>query len=167
MTVSTAILLGVAVILAVIAWRSPARPMRPALATAGRQLAVIAPRVLLALLTASFLAQLLPTDIIATWLNPERGFVGLIIAAGLGALIPGGAVIAAPIALLLSKAGAGLPQIMTFLTSWSLLAVHRVLVFEIPMAGWRFTVVRLSSAFAFPFVMGILAGFFTSVVTVG
>ncbi len=167
MPVSTAILLAIAAVLAFITWRRPNRPVGDALHLAARQLTVVAPRILFALLTASFVAQLLPTDDIAAWLNPERGWVGLLVAAGFGTLIPGGAVISIPIALLLSKAGAGLPQIMTFLTSWSIFAIHRVVVYEIPTVGWRFAVVRLSSALAFPFVMGIMAGLFTSFVTIG
>ena len=123
-----------------------------------RQLAVTLPRVLLALLAASFLAQLIPTDAVANWLSPDRGWQSLLIAAGLGTLVPGGAVVAVPIALLLSKAGAGTPQLMTFLTSWSLLAVHRIIAFEVPAVGWRFAALRLSAAFMFPLVVGVLAG---------
>ena len=127
-----------------------------------RQLSVTLPRVLLALLAASFLAQLIPTDSIAHWLNPDLGWRSLLIAAGLGTLVPGGAVIAVPVALLLGKAGAGTPQLMTFLTSWSIFAIHRILAYEIPATGWRFAALRVSSAFLFPFIVGILAGLFVT-----
>lgn len=42
--------------------------------------------------------------------------------------------------------GAGLPQLVAFLTAWSVLALHRVLMYEAALMGWLFSVTRLTSS---------------------
>jgi uncharacterized membrane protein YraQ (UPF0718 family) len=118
----------------------------------------IFPRIILALLTAGFVSSLIPAETIAAWLGDESGLAGILLASLLGGIIPGGPVIAYPVAVLLDTAGAGLPQIVAFLTAWSVFAIHRVLLFEISLIGWRFTALRLASSLPLPVVAGLLAG---------
>ncbi len=118
----------------------------------------IFPRIILALLTASFVSSLIPAETIAAWLGNDSGLAGILLASLLGGIIPGGPVIAYPVAVLLDTAGAGLPQIVAFLTAWSVFAIHRVLLFEISLIGWRFTALRLASSLPLPVVAGLLVG---------
>ncbi len=122
------------------------------------QVAAVLPRLVLALMTAGFVATLIPAELIATWLGGESGWRGIVIATLFGALIPGGPVITFPVAVLLAASGAGTPQLVAFITAWSIFAVHRILLFEIPLIGWRFTALRLLSSFPLPVIAGLLAG---------
>ena len=47
---------------------------------------------------------------------------------------------------------------VAFLTAWSIFAVHRVVLFELSLVGWRFTALRLASSGLAPIVAGLLAG---------
>ena len=114
---------------------------------------------MLALLAASFITQLIPTDTIGHLLNGESGVRGLLVASGAGLLVPGGGVIALPLALLLREAGAGSPQLMAFITSWSIFALHRILAYEIPSVGWHFARLRVSTTVLFPLIVGLSAGY--------
>ena len=55
------------------------------------------------------------------------------------------------------KAGAGLPALITFLSSWSVLGVNRILVWEIPMMGGRFVAARALLSLLVPPVLGLVA----------
>ncbi len=46
---------------------------------------------------------------------------------------------------------------VAFIASWSILAIHRVLAYEIPLLGGRFTFVRIASSFMLPPLAGVLA----------
>lgn len=52
---------------------------------------------------------------------------------------------------------AGLPALITFLTSWAGLGVNRILVWEIPMLGGRFVAVRVLLSLLVPPVLGLVA----------
>lgn len=145
------VLLGVmAAVLFVIAWRMPGRKHIEGLRE-GWQMAVInLPRVILALLSAGFLSHLLPHEIIAEWVGHEAGLKGIVIATVLGAIMPGGPLIAFPIVVLLMKAGAGMPALVTFLTSWSVLGIQRIIGFELPMMGSKFVVNRVAIGIFLP-----------------
>ena len=55
------------------------------------------------------------------------------------------------------KAGAGFPALITFLSSWSVLGVNRILVWEIPMLGGRFVAARVLLSLLVPPVLGLVA----------
>jgi hypothetical protein len=61
--------------------------------------------------------------------------------------------------LALYKAGVGVPQLVAFLSGWSVVAMHRVIAYEIPLLGWRFTAVRLLVSIVLPPISGVLASF--------
>jgi hypothetical protein len=46
---------------------------------------------------------------------------------------------------------------VAFLSAWSVVAVHRMLIYEIPLMGWRFTLVRVLSALPLAPLSGLLA----------
>ena len=155
MPTSTLIVFAVAAILAVLATRRADRPHRRAFGHAVEQFVYGVPRVVLALLAAGFLAQLLPTSVIAGWLSGESGLRGIAVAIGAGLLVPGGGMLAFPLALVLAKAGAGTPQLVAFVTSWAIFAPHRSIAYELTTMGWRFADGRLLATMPMPFIAGI------------
>lgn len=52
---------------------------------------------------------------------------------------------------------AGLPALITFLTSWAVLGVNRILVWEIPMLGGRFVAARILLSLLVPPLLGLVA----------
>ena len=52
---------------------------------------------------------------------------------------------------------AGLGPVVAFLSSWSLLAVHRLIAWEVPILGWRFALVRYATCAVLPFFAGFAA----------
>lgn len=126
--------------------------------TQGMRLAVTLP---LAAATAGFVGILVPQHLIGEWIGAGSGWTGILIASLLGGLVPGGPVVSFPMAIAVSKAGAGVPQMIAFLTAWSVFAFHRVLTFEIPLMGGTFTAVRFLASLALPPLAGGLASLFT------
>ena len=47
---------------------------------------------------------------------------------------------------------------VALLTAWSVFAFHRLMAFELPIMGWRFTAIRLIASAALPAFAGITAG---------
>lgn len=120
----------------------------------GRALAIRLP---LAMLAASFLAQILPVEDIASVVGPNSGLLGIVLAALLGGLMPGGPMTSFPIALIVYEGGAGTAQIVALLSGWSIFAMHRVLAYEAPIMGWTFVALRMGACAILP----VLAGLFT------
>ncbi len=114
-------------------------------------------RVPLALLAAAFIGELVPTQMIGAILGEESGIRGVFLACVLGGLIPGGPMISFPIAIVVWQMGAGQVQMVTFLASWSIFAVHRIISYELPIMGPRFVAIRLASSWMLPPLAGLLA----------
>lgn len=152
---------GLALLLGYMLWRrdGTAALWGELKAAVWRSLAIL-PRLTVAVLTAGFAAKLLHAAPIARYIGPDSGFAGVVISAGVGAIIPGGPVISFPLVVVLSHAGAGTVQIVTFLTAWSVFAVHRVLTYEIPMLGHRFTAIRFVASVPLPFIAAGLTEFY-------
>ena len=106
----------------------------------GTQVFVRAP---LAMLTASFVAEILPPQMISRVLGSETGVTGIVLGTLIGAVMPGGPLVSFPVVLLLLSGGAGVPQTMAFLTSWSIIAFQQLFAYELPLMGWRFAALRL------------------------
>lgn len=76
-----------------------------------------------------------------------------------GAILPGGPMLAFPLALVLLKAGTGIPQLIALLTAWSALTIQRLLLYEVPLLGGRFAWTRFLSSLLLPLVTGLLSWF--------
>lgn len=120
-------------------------------------LAIMMPRMLLALALAAFVAELLPSETVSRWLGAASGLQGILIASVAGIAVPAGGIVAFPLALAMLKIGVGVPQLVAFLTAWEVFAIHRVLAFEIPFLGLRFATLRLTASFALAPVAGLTA----------
>ncbi|ADZ70598.1 permease [Polymorphum gilvum] len=117
----------------------------------------IVPRLVFALLAASFLSKLIPAEWIVSAIGRDSGTTGILIASVAGGLLPGGPMSSFPIAVFLWQFGAGVPQMVALLVGWSVFAFHRVIAYELPLLGWRFAAIRLLSTFMMPPLAGLIA----------
>ena len=146
-----------ALVLAVSALRRSTAESRTAFTAAAERFIEIMPRIALALVTAGFLSVLVPAEPVARYIGPDSGFPGILVASVVGGFVPGGPILSFPLVVVLYKAGTGLPQLIAFLTAWSVFAFHRVLIYELTIMGWRFSAVRLLSSLVLPPLAGLLA----------
>jgi hypothetical protein len=123
-------------------------------------------RLPMALAAGAFLAELLPEAVMANSIGPDTGIPGILLASVLGGFIPGGPMISFPMALFIWQGGAGTPQIVALMTGWSVFAFHRVLAYETPMMGWRFSALRLTASCLLPPIAGLLALAVTTLVDI-
>ena len=114
---------------------------------------------ILAFIIVGFVEVLSPQNLIETYLGPESGWQGLLLAEVIGMLLPGGPYAVFPIIGVIFAAGAGLGPVVTLVTSYSLLAFLTI-TFELPFMGWRFTAVRWGTGLLVPLLAGAVAMLF-------
>ena len=146
---------AIAVVLAIIAARRGV--LRDSLTMSVERFFEVLPRVALALFAAGFLGHLIPSEPVGHLIGSNSGLLGIAIAALVGGFIPSGPMVSFPVVVIFVQAGAGFPQVVAFVTAWSVIGFHRVLIYEIPLMGWRFSAVRLSSSVVLPLIAGVLA----------
>lgn len=112
--------------------------------------------IIAAFFISSMLVLILPKELIAGWIGKESGLKGILIGTGVGAITPGGPFLTFPILVGFYRAGAAVGPIIAFLTSWSLIGVMRIFVWEIPFLGVNLTLVRVLVSFGLPILVGIL-----------
>jgi hypothetical protein len=115
------------------------------------------PRIAIGVVGSGFVAEVLPKTLIAPWLGPESGLTGVMIATLGGALTPGGPVVGFSIGAAALKSGAGAPQVIAYSTAWALYAIHRLLVWEVPMMPARLVWLRAAVSLPLPFIAAMLA----------
>jgi uncharacterized membrane protein YraQ (UPF0718 family) len=120
-------------------------------------LAAILPQMLAGCLIGAFVTMLLPREVVARTVGSESGFLGLLIATGTGAILPGGPFTIYPVAGALLTLGADAGTAIAFITSWTLLGYNRALVWELPFFGTDFVLWRMLVAIPLPIVAGLLA----------
>ncbi len=118
---------------------------------------LLLPRIGIGVIGSGFLAEALPNEWIAPWLGPESGFLGVMIATIGGALTPGGPVVGFSIGAAALKSGAGAPQVIAYSTAWALYAIHRLLIWEVPLMPARVVWLRAMVSLPLPFLAAALA----------
>jgi uncharacterized membrane protein YraQ (UPF0718 family) len=151
-------------VLLVVAALKPGRVVEKGLALAWQQGRMLLVRMPLSFLAAGFLIEIMPRETVGAWIGADSGLTGILVAVGLGTLIPSGPMVMFPVALVFLQVGAGTPQIVAFITAWALLAVHRVLLWEVPIVGANFAMVRVASSVALPALAAITAGIIAAAV---
>lgn len=148
-----------AVLAALVGYAQARRPRAHAIATirARDQMRALAPRLPFALVAAECIGRLLPQAYVAALLGEQSGVAGILLAAAGGALLPGGPMVAFPLAIALLRAGAGQAALVALVTAWSLLAINRTLLFELPLMGSRFTLTRLGVSLPLTVAAGLMA----------
>lgn len=154
---STIILFLIALGLAVVAARRQPHIVKQGTVMSVERFFAVLPRMALAILAAGFVSKLVPSGPIAHHIGPESGIYGILLASLIGAFIPSGPSVSFPVVVILLQAGAGFPQVVAFLSAWSVVALHRVLIYEIPLMGWRFVVVRVLASLPLAPLSGVLA----------
>lgn len=116
----------------------------------------ILPLIAVALIMAGMIQVVIPAELTARWIGTESGTKGLLLASVLGAVTPGGPMTSFPIVAALYKAGADIAPIAAFVFSWSIIGVHRIIIWEMPLMGPKFTLSRLAAGILFPPILGLL-----------
>lgn len=151
------IMSGLTLLITAAAWyRSPTLALEGAQSSLHTFLGVL-PAMLMGILLGGMVQVLLPQHIITTYTGEESGLKGLVIGCVAGMFTPGGPFLAFPLVASLWKAGTGIGPLVSFLTAWSLLGFHRILMWEGPIMGWHFVAVRVFSGLLTPVALGWLA----------
>ena len=122
-----------------------------------REATFVAPRLVIGVLGAGFVAELLPAETIRTFLGAGSGSLGILIATVAGGIVPGGPVVAYAVGGAALAADAGVPQVMAFGTAWLLFSVNRTIVWEVPVMGGRYVRSRMLLSLPVPLAVGHLA----------
>ena len=115
------------------------------------------PRIGAGVVGSGFIAEVLPKALVASWIGPGSGFIGVLIAMLGGALTPGGPVVGFSIGAAALKGGAGAPQVIAYSTAWALYAIHRLVIWEVPMMPARLVWLRAAVSVPLPFIAAAIA----------
>lgn len=115
------------------------------------------PRIGAGVIGSGFIAEVLPKALVASWIGPGSGFIGVLIATLGGALTPGGPVVGFSIGAAALKGGAGAPQVIAYSTAWALYAIHRLVIWEVPMMPPRLVWLRAAVSVPLPFIAAAIA----------
>jgi hypothetical protein len=118
---------------------------------------LLLPRIGIGVVGSGFVAEVLPRELIGPWLGPESGLTGVLLATLGGALTPGGPVVGFSIGAAALKSGAGAPQVIAYSTAWALYAIHRLMIWEVPMMPARLVWLRAAVSLPLPFIAAIIA----------
>jgi uncharacterized membrane protein YraQ (UPF0718 family) len=122
-----------------------------------RQLLDILPRIVAALTLAGFIWILIPRDRFSNLVGRYRGFTGLVLAEIAGIITPGGPASAFPLLAIMGRAGADRGMLVTYITSWALLGIQRLLVWDLPFMGAEITTTRFLASLPLPIIAGLIA----------
>jgi uncharacterized membrane protein YraQ (UPF0718 family) len=157
MGISVAVMFFLAAGLTALAWRQSPQTALAGFSSGGRLFVSILPNLVLGFILAGMIEVLIPKALLVSWVGEGSGARGILVATLLGAATPGGPFVQFPIVASLFKAGAGVGPLMAYLTSWSLLGVSRLLVFELPILGAPLALSRLACSLAVPPLVGVLS----------
>lgn len=120
-------------------------------------LSTLLPRVAAAQIVAGMVWVLLPRDRLSRFLKRYSGRRGLVIATVAGIVTPGGPASAFPFLAILASGGADRGILVSYITSWALLGVQRIIVWDIPLMGMDFSLLRLAISLPLPIIAGMIA----------
>ncbi|MEO1536144.1 MAG: permease [Pseudomonadota bacterium] len=155
------IVVGTLVLFVLAAWiwrRLETEPNRQqARASVWRMVLTNTPRLLVALISAGLFAELLPEETVRAYLGDTSGMTGVLLGTLLGIVTPGGAFVSFALAAGAMQAGATIPAMVAYLTSWSLFALTKVIAEEIAFLGPHFLLRRVAVSFPVPVLAGSAA----------
>ncbi len=117
----------------------------------------IIPRVGAAVLIAAFLQILVPREIVSRLIGDKAGIRSIFIATIAGIMTPGGPLTSFPIVIALYAAGANKGALVAYLSAWAMIGAQRILVWELPLMGPDFTLIRVGSSLILPILAGTIA----------
>lgn len=156
--VSIVILGSIATAAAIATWviHGPER-FRHALWHAVELFLFIMPSLIAGMLLAASIRQLMDPGSLAKWMGSESGWKGLIIATIAGMATPGGPMAAFPLILVLASAGADRGTLIAYISAWTINGFQRILVYEAPLLGVDFAILRLIASLPVPIFIGWIA----------
>lgn len=151
-------LAGIVVALAALAWAQGGAELAGAgLRRGGALLARYGLLIVVSFLAAGLAEVLVPRDWVPRALGAEAGLRGIVIATGAGAITPSGPFVAIPLAAALVRSGAGTGAIVAYVSAWGLIALHRLVAWEVPILGPRLALLRWVVSLGLPVLAGLLA----------
>jgi uncharacterized membrane protein YraQ (UPF0718 family) len=156
------LLYAVAVALLAFAHRRNRRMPIVALTHTWREFVRLLPRLAIGIIGAGFIARMLPPELVSAWIGEGSGFSGVVIATLAGAATPGGPVVGFSLGAAALKAGAGAPQVVAYVTGWSLYTFNRMIVWELPIMPAWFVRLRVLVSLPLPFLAAALAALLQS-----
>lgn len=114
----------------------------------------------LSFLVAGLAETLMPREWVSNALGAESGWKGLFLATAAGIVTPAGPFVSMPLAAGLLRSGAAPAPVVAFLAAWSLLAIHRLFAWEVPIMGASFAFTRWALCLFLPVMVGALARYF-------
>ena len=153
----TYIFYGITIILLLISFVKDKKKTKMALKKAWKAFENILPEFLVVILLVGVMLAVLNTETITRIIGSDSGFLGVGIAAIVGAitLIPG--FVAFPMAALLLQGGAGYMQIGAFVSTLMMVGIVTMPV-EIKYFGRKVTILRNILAFIFSFIVAYVIG---------
>ena len=159
MNITLLIMLALTAAMTFIAYKkSPKLPLE-GLITGGKLFWDILPAMALGFILAGMISNVLPKELMSKWLGEESGFRGLLLGTLAGMLTPGGPFVQFPIVAALLKAGAGIAPLAAYISAWSLIALNRFFVWEVPLLGLKLAGCRMAVSLIFPILIGLLTRF--------
>lgn len=143
-----------AVMIAMAAQRDRAL-VRQGIAEAWDQFVAILPALTVGILGAGFVAALLPPELAETYLGEGAGVTGYAIAYVIGAITPGGPVVGFALGAAAIKAGASVPIVVVYVTSWALMSLNRILIWERITVPRKVMIERLIVSAPVPILTGL------------
>jgi len=157
---SSVLLIAVAVVLTAIAYfKDPGLPWIGA-RNGFALIWFVLPRLIAAMLLTGMLQVLIPQELMSRHFGREAGLKALVIATAAGVATPGGPMVSVPLMVALAHSGVSVAVQVTYITSWSLFGIHRILAWEGPLMGWHFVLIRSVASLAFPLLAGWLVKLF-------
>lgn len=120
------------------------------------QFIILVPRLFVAMIAAAFIVQLIPEQVISSYLSDNSPWVAILIGSLTGLIIPAAPVVVFSMAASFANAGASTAALVSFITAWTIFAPHRVVIYEVPLLGGSFVRLRLLVAFPLPLLAGAL-----------
>ncbi len=115
------------------------------------------PRVMVALSVAALIWVMLPRDEVSALVGRDTGILGLVVATAAGAVTPGGPSSAYALLAMLGAAGAERGALVAYITSWALLGLQRILLWDVPFLGLEFAALRFALCLPLPVIAGLIA----------
>lgn len=138
-------------------WLQGPDALMRALTNAANLLVMVSPMILVGVFLGGLVKEISDPRKVAPILGAQSGWKGLVLATALGAATPGGPFAAFPIVYALSLAGADVGAVIAFLTAWSVLGLHRLVIWEFPLLGTDFVLARFLASLPLPLIAGLFA----------
>ena len=138
-------------------WIKGTEALARAAAQSASLLLTVTPMIIIGLFLGGLVKELSDPKQIAPVLGAKSGWKGLVLATALGAVTPGGPFAAFPIVYALALAGADIGAVVTYLTAWSILGLHRIVIWELPLLGADFALARVLASLPLPLAAGLIA----------